>query len=53
MPRDAVALPAAAVPRAGWTMPRDAGWWALLLPAFLLMSADLHRADPAGAGDLA
>jgi putative spermidine/putrescine transport system permease protein len=38
MPRDAAALPAAAAPRAGWTMPRDAGWWALLLPAFLLMS---------------
>jgi putative spermidine/putrescine transport system permease protein len=38
MPPEAVALPAAAVPRAGWTMPRDAGWWALLLPAFLLMS---------------
>jgi putative spermidine/putrescine transport system permease protein len=38
MPRDAVALPAAAAPRAGWVLPRDAGWWALLLPAFLLMS---------------
>jgi putative spermidine/putrescine transport system permease protein len=38
MPPDAVALPAAATPRAGFAMPRDAGWWALLLPAFLLMS---------------
>src|SRR3954449_7426437 len=38
MPSEAVVWPAAAVPRAGGTMPRDAGWWALLLPAFLLMS---------------
>ncbi|WP_431269845.1 ABC transporter permease [Dankookia sp. P2] len=38
MPPEAAALPAAAAPRAGWAMPRDAGWWALLLPAFLLMS---------------
>lgn len=38
MPPDAVALPAAAAPRAGLALPNDAGWWALLLPAFLLMS---------------
>ena len=38
MPRDAAVLPASAVPRAGFALPRDAGWWALLLPAFLLMT---------------
>ena len=38
MPRDAAVLPAAVTPRTGWAMPRDAGWWALLLPAFLLMT---------------
>jgi putative spermidine/putrescine transport system permease protein len=38
MPRDAAALPTAAAPRAGFVLPREAGWWALLLPAFLLMT---------------
>lgn len=35
MPAEAAALPAT---RAGLALPRDAGWYALLLPAFLLMS---------------
>ncbi|TCZ55396.1 ABC transporter permease [Roseicella aquatilis] len=39
MPRDAAVLPAAAAPRPGLALPREAGWWLLLLPAFLLMTA--------------
>jgi putative spermidine/putrescine transport system permease protein len=38
MPRDAAVLPATPMPRAGFALPRDAGWWVLLLPAFLLMT---------------
>ncbi|MDO9708300.1 ABC transporter permease [Paracraurococcus lichenis] len=37
MAAEATAL-AAAGPRAGLALPRDAGWYALLLPAFLLMT---------------
>jgi putative spermidine/putrescine transport system permease protein len=38
MPRDGAALPAAPVAGHGFALPREAGWWLLLAPAFLLMT---------------
>ncbi|RAI58970.1 ABC transporter permease [Roseicella frigidaeris] len=38
MPRDAAVLPAAPAARSGFALPRETGWWLLLLPAFLLMT---------------